>query len=94
MMVANGDSLSSKHVTLTSRRNKHDAIVDAKSQLAIVIHERSDSQISKCKEGSALTDITTVEVGVGDGHHGNGVAGVNFSNLTTSIGGKAVGLIK
>ena len=94
MMVANDDSLSSKDVTLTSRRNKHNTIVDAKGQLAIIIHERSDSQVSKCKERSALTDIATVEVIVGNSHYCYGMPGVDFGNPTSGIGSKTVGLIK
>lgn len=94
MVVANGDSLSSKLISLAGRGNKHDAVMDAESELTIKIHQRCNSQIGQRKECSALTNIAPVQVGIGDSHHGNGVPGIDFGNLTTRIGGKAVSLIK
>jgi hypothetical protein len=93
MMVADGYGFSGEYVAFTGRRDEHDAIVDAKGQLTIVVHQCCYGKVSKCKKGSTLTNIATVEVGIGDGHYGYGMLGINFSNLTTGISSKAVSLI-
>ena len=93
MVVADVDSLSSEYVAFTGRRDEHDAIMDAKGQLTIVVHQCCYGKVSKCKKGSTLTNIAAVEVGIGDGHYGYGMLGINLSNLTTGIGSKTIGLI-
>jgi hypothetical protein len=90
MVVGHMDSLSAKRVAFTDTGYIRDAVVYAESQLTAIVHQGCYCQVSQCKQCATLTHISTIQVFIRHRHHRNSVMFVNLSNLTASIGSKAV----
>ena len=90
MMIAYADSFSPEQVALFGTRHKHDAAADAKGQLSLTVHQRSYGKVCQRKQGTSLTDVSTIQVVGGHRHLSYGMLRIDLGYLASSIPGKTI----
>ena len=93
-MIANVNSLGTKHIALKCTGHEHDAVGNAESQLPPAVHECSNRQVGQREQRPALAHMAAIQVLGRYRHHCNGMLFVYFCYLTTCICCKSVSTIQ
>ena len=93
-MIANVNSLGTKHIALKCTGHEHDAVGNAESQLPPAIHECSYRQVGQREQRPTLAHMAAIQVICRYRHDSNSMLFVYFRNLTTCICCKSVSTIQ
>ena len=93
-MTACKMALSGKYITQFGRYMIIYGGVDGKSHVLTLIYKRCKYQVSKCKERSALADVSGIHMVLGNGHGSLCSSGLNFNKINAYVLGELVAFIK
>jgi hypothetical protein len=84
------DSLSPKHITFMGTRYIHDTIADAEGELPLKVHQGGYGKVGQSKQGTSLTNVSTIQVVGGHRHLSYGMLRIDLGYLASSIPGKTI----
>ena len=90
VVVGDTDGLGGEGVAQTGAGDEHQTAGNAEGELTAVVHKGGDGEVGQREEGTALTDVAAVEMGLRDRHHRDGVTLICFRDPAARKDSKAV----
>ena len=84
------NSLSPKYIAFSGTRHIHDAITDAEGELALKVHQGGYGKVGQGKQGTSLTNVSSIQMVGCHRHLCYGMLRVNLGNLASSVPGKTI----